>query len=69
MVSEGQTSVSQWRVSVGEGGCRAPGIHSHHRKQEVKTHSNQKRPEAEKRIPLAWNETHEISFWQEPECD
>ena len=27
------------------------------------------RPEAEKRIPLAWNETHEISFWQEPECD
>uniref|UniRef100_A0A0E9VN37 Uncharacterized protein n=1 Tax=Anguilla anguilla TaxID=7936 RepID=A0A0E9VN37_ANGAN len=26
-------------------------------------------PEAEKRIPLAWNETLEISFWQEPECD
>lgn len=26
-------------------------------------------PEAGKRIPLAWNETHEISFWQEPECD
>ena len=25
--------------------------------------------EAEKRIPWAWNETHEISFWQEPECD
>lgn len=26
-------------------------------------------PKAEKRIPLAWNETHEIFFWQEPECD
>lgn len=26
-------------------------------------------PKAEKRIPSAWNENHEISFWQEPECD
>lgn len=36
-----------------------------HRKQEVR----RKSPKAEKRIPLAWNEIHEISFWQEPECD
>lgn len=26
-------------------------------------------PKAEKRIPLAWNETREISAGQEPECD
>lgn len=39
-----------------------------HRKQEVRRMATTS-PKAEKRIPLAWNEIREISFWQEPECD
>lgn len=44
----------------------APGIHQG--KQEVKCIATTS-PKAEKRIPSAWNENHEISFLQEPECD
>lgn len=41
---------------------------SHHGKQEVRCIATTSQ-KAGKRIPLAWNENHEISFWQEPECD
>lgn len=51
------------------GGIRGSSIHSVSTGNKVKMHSNQTSPKAEKRIPLAWTETHEISFWQEPECD
>lgn len=42
---------------------------AHHRGEEEGTGIATTSPKAEKRIPSAWNENHEISFWQEPECD
>lgn len=49
-------------------GTAAPAL-AHHRGEEEGTGIATTSPKAEKRIPSAWNENHEISFWQEPECD
>lgn len=61
-----QTAVTCKKSRLQESQCKA--FTHHHGKQEVKRIATTS-PKAEKRIPLAWNETHEISFWQEPECD
>lgn len=64
-----QTIVSK-RFVMGKGGeIRAPSIHSVTTGNRKLRRTATTSPKAEKRIPLAWNETHEISFWQEPECD